>query len=85
MASIVTEHNRRADPRYAQERIGPAQQFALGLLRDPSVSLPAGAAAAEEALVIERSSTVRQALVQIRNDLSAELVSRDDEPEGSSR
>jgi superfamily II DNA or RNA helicase len=77
VASIVAEHNRRADPRFAQERIGPAQQFALGLLRDPTVSLPAGASEAEEALAVERSSTVRQALVQIRNDLTAGLVSRD--------
>lgn len=30
--------------------LGPAQRFAIDLLRDPSVTLPAGAAAAEEAL-----------------------------------
>ena len=62
VASTVEEHNRRADPRADEERIGPAQRFALDLLRDPTVLLPTGADAAEESLAVERSSTVRHAL-----------------------
>ena len=55
-ASIVEEHNRRADPRAAQDAIGPAQRFALELLRDPTVILPEGAERAADALAVERSS-----------------------------
>lgn len=78
VASIVEEHNRRADPRMGQERIGPAQQFALEILRDPAVAIPHGATEAEEALTVERSSTVRQALVGIRNEVGEAVISRDD-------
>jgi hypothetical protein len=52
----------RADPRTAQEAIGPAQRFALELLRDPSVILPEGAERAEEALSVARGTAVRRAL-----------------------
>jgi hypothetical protein len=65
-------------PRAAEERIGPAQRFALDLLRDPAVLLPAGAAEAEEALSLERSSTVRQALTTIRTLVTEGSISRDD-------
>jgi hypothetical protein len=75
--TIVDRHNRRADPRADEERIGPAQRFAVDLLRDPAVLLPPGAAAAEEALTVERSSTVRQALTRIRTDLAEGRISRD--------
>jgi superfamily II DNA or RNA helicase len=77
-ASIVQEHNRRADPRAAGERIGPAQRFAIDLLRDPAVLLPPGAAEAEEALSVERSSAVRQAIAQIRSSVSEGSISRDE-------
>jgi hypothetical protein len=76
--SIVEEHNLLADPRADAERLGPAQRFALDLLRDPVVILPAGAAEAEEALSVERSSTVRQALSGIRARLAEGSISRDD-------
>jgi superfamily II DNA or RNA helicase len=76
--SIVTEHNRRADPRADEERIGPAQRFALDLLRDPTVLLPPGANLAEEALTVERSSTVRHALTEIRSRVVQGVISRDD-------
>lgn len=82
--SVVAEHNRRADPRSAQEAIGPAQRFALKLLRDPTVILPEGAERAEEALSVDRSSAVRRALNEIaaearegritRNDAAAQIV-----------
>jgi len=78
VASIVEEHNRRVDPRADEERIGPAQRFALDLLRDPAVLLPPGAAKAEEALSVERSSAVRQALAAIRALVTEGSVSRDD-------
>lgn len=76
--SIVEEHNRRADPRADEERIGPAQRFALDLLRDPTVLLPSGAAEAEEALSVERGSTVRQALSDVRTLVAEGAVSRDE-------
>lgn len=77
-ADIVAEHNRRADPRRMQESIGPAQRFALELLRDPAVILPEGAELAEEALAVERSSAVRRALNEIRAELSEERISRNE-------
>ena len=78
VASIVDEHNRLADPRAGTERIGPAQRFALDLLRDPAVALPVGAGVAEEALVVERSSSVRQALSEVRRLLVEGHLSRDE-------
>jgi superfamily II DNA or RNA helicase len=78
VASIVAEHNGRADPRAEEERIGPAQRFAIDLLRDPSVALPRGAAEAEEALSVGRSSTVRQALSQIRSMVVEGTMSRNE-------
>jgi hypothetical protein len=76
--SIVAEHNRLADPRAEAERLGPIQRWALELLRDPAVSLPDGATRADEALSVERSSTVRKALSTIRNDLEKASISRDE-------
>lgn len=76
--SIVEEHNRRADPRTAIGAIGPVQRFALDLLRDPSVKLPPNAASADEALSVERSSTVRQALAEIRAALRDGTIGRDE-------
>jgi len=78
VTSIVAEHNRRADPRADEERIGPAQRFAIDLLRDPAVLLPPGAGAAEEALTVERSSTVRHALTEVRSLVVQGTISRDD-------
>jgi len=76
--SIVTEHNRRADPRADAEHIGPAQRFALELLRDRTVLLPPGAADAEEAVTVERSSTVRHGLTVVRGAVVEGTISRDD-------
>ena len=78
---IVSEHNRRSDPRRARESIGGAQRFALELLRDPTVILPEGADVAAEALSVERSSSVRRALNGIRAELSEERISRNDAAE----
>lgn len=80
VTSIVAEHNRRADPPPTRNASGrpPAQRFALDLLRDPTVLLPAGADAAEEALTVERSSTVRHALTEIRSRVVQGTTSRDD-------
>ncbi len=75
---IVAEHNRRADPRAAQEAIGPAQRFALELLRDPAVVLPEGAERAEAALRVERSSAVRRALNEIWTETREERISRNE-------
>jgi superfamily II DNA or RNA helicase len=78
VTSIVEEHNDRADPRAEEDRIGPAQRFAIDLLRDPAVALPSGAAEAEEALSAGRSSTVRQALSQIRSSVAEGTLSRNE-------
>jgi hypothetical protein len=76
--TIVAEHNRLADPRIESERLGPAQRWALELLRDPFVALPEGASRADEALSVERSSTVRQALSAIRSEVDAAVISRNE-------
>jgi len=76
--SIVEEHNSRTDPRAAQDAIGPAQRFALDLLRDPTVILPEGAERAADALVVERSSAVRRALNEIAAEAREERISRND-------
>jgi hypothetical protein len=76
--SVVAEHNRLADPRAEVERLGPAQRWALDLLQDPAVALPEGADRAYESLSVERSSTVRQALVTIRDQLQSGALSRED-------
>jgi len=80
-ADIVSTHNERSDPRVAREAIGPAQRFALELLRDPSVLLPAGAEGAAEALAVERSSSVRRALTEIRLDVEEERITRNEAAE----
>jgi hypothetical protein len=72
---IVETHNERADPRAAEAEIGPAQRWALTLLRDPSVILPEGAEEAAAALEVERSGAVRRALNEIRAELSEERLS----------
>jgi hypothetical protein len=77
-ASIVAEHNLRADPRAAQDAIGPAQRFALELLRDPTVILPEGAERAAEALAVERSTAVRRELNGIAAEAREERISRND-------
>lgn len=77
-ADIVAQHNRRADPRRAQEAIGPAQRFALSLLRDTRVILPEGADRAADALSVERSSGVRRALNGIRAELAEERINRNE-------
>ncbi|MEX0789800.1 MAG: hypothetical protein WD178_03400 [Actinomycetota bacterium] len=78
VGSIVEKHNRRADPRAQEEGIGPAQRFAIDLLRDPSVTLPQGASEAEEALSVGRSSTVRQALTEIKSVVIDGTISRNE-------
>ena len=75
---IVREHNALTDPRVADQRIGPAQRFALEVLRDPMIALPQGAVDADEALSVERNSTVRRALSEIAADVAAGRATRDE-------
>ena len=75
---IVREHNALTDPRAAEQRIGPAQRFALEVLRDPMIAMPAGAVEADEAMSVERSSTVRRALSEIAADVAAGRTTRDE-------
>jgi superfamily II DNA or RNA helicase len=79
--AIVEEHNRRANPRAVQEAIGPAQRFALELLRDPAVILPEGAERAEEALSVARGTAVRRVLNEIRDEVREERISRNEAAE----
>ncbi len=76
--SIVAEHNRRADPRSAEESIGPLQRFALELLRDPEVPLHTGMDEADAALSVERGSGVRRRLAEIRAEVVKAEISRSD-------
>lgn len=55
----------RRPPR-SQEAIGPKQRWALDVLRDPGVALPPGAGPASDALGVERSSAVRNALGDVQ-------------------
>lgn len=76
--SIVAEQRERADPRRATESVGPLQRFALDVLRDPAVRVPVGGSLAAEALSVERSSSVRQALADIRRAVDATEISREE-------
>ncbi|HEY6551633.1 MAG TPA: helicase-related protein [Solirubrobacterales bacterium] len=79
-ASIVEQHNKRADLRASQEQIGPRQRWALEILRDPSVSLAVASEvvdAADAALSVERSSAVRRALREVQEQLDDSQISRD--------
>src|SRR5581483_11538952 len=78
VADIVEEHNQRADPRAAREAVGPAQRWALELLRDPTVLLPEGADRADEALQVARSSSVRRRLNEIRAGVSEDRITRNE-------
>ncbi len=77
-ADIVAAHNERTDLRAVQEQIGPKQRWALEVLRDPAVALPAGADLADEALSVERSSAVRRAIGDIQDRVLAAQISRDE-------
>ena len=77
-ADIVAAHNERTDLRAVQEQIGPKQRWALEVLRDPAVALPAGADLADEALSVERSSAVRRAIGEIQDRVLAAEISRDE-------
>jgi len=74
---IVAEHNARADPAQAEDRLPPSQRFALNLLRDPSVALPPGAEEADELLAVPRDAAVKSALSDVQRDLAARALSRD--------
>lgn len=78
VASIVAAHNARANPRADEDGIGPAQRFALDLLRDPTVLLPPRADGADEALSVARSSTIRHALTDVRSQVTLGTMSRDE-------
>lgn len=77
-ADIVEAHNARADLRGQEEPVGPRQTWALEVLRDPLVALVDGAEAAEEALTVTRSSTVRRALGDVEQAVLDGVISRDE-------
>jgi hypothetical protein len=62
----------------AEQSIGPAQRFALELLRDPAVILPEGADDAAEALAVERSGRVRHELSELRAAVATGRMSRNE-------
>lgn len=69
--SIVEAHNERAGARAEQQSVGPLQRFARDLLQDPAVQLADGSGVelAYEALAIERSSSVRRSIGEIKERL----------------
>ena len=72
-ASIIEEHNDTA--RLSEKRsLGPVQRWARALLEDASVSSPASAADAYNALGAERSSLVRRDLAAIKRSLDSEFI-----------
>ncbi len=78
---IVREHNRRADPALADERLPASQRFALSVLRDPNVVLPVGAEEADELLSVPRGAVVRSSLSDVQRDLSARRISNNEAAE----
>jgi superfamily II DNA or RNA helicase len=76
-ADIVEEHNARADPALAEQRLPPSQRWALALLRDPGVTLPAGAEDADELLGVSRDAAVKTALTQLQRRVAGRALSRD--------
>jgi superfamily II DNA or RNA helicase len=77
VADIVTEHNQRADPAFTEERLPPSQRWAVSLLRDFAVALPAGAEEADDLLSVPRSAAVRTALSDIQRQVVEGHLSRD--------
>ena len=78
--SILEEHN-SPSPAVAGTSLGAIQGWALGLLDDPNVSARIAAAAAYEALSVERGAAVRQALGAIKRQLDSEAI----DPLGAAR
>lgn len=77
VASIVAEHNHRADPAAVDDPLPASQRWALALLRDPDVALPRGADDADELLSVPRPGPVRAALSELRRAVDTRELSRD--------
>jgi superfamily II DNA or RNA helicase len=77
VTSIVTEHNRRADPATVDDPLPASQRWALALIRDPDVALPPGAEEADELLSVPRPGPVRTALSDLRRAVDSRELSRD--------
>ncbi len=67
VADIVDKHNRMAESP-TEGQIGPAQAWALSVLRDPAVPLPPGAEEVARALQVGRPNPIRTALNRIKRD-----------------
>ena len=76
-ASIMTEHNADSAEK-AAESIGAIQKWALAILSDPDVAVPATASQAYEVLAVGRSQPVRRALGEIKRLLEGEQVGRNE-------
>lgn len=77
ISSIVAAHNERADPRTSEQRLRPAQRFALDLLRDPAVAQPPEAERAEEALIVDRGARIGRDLSDLRRLVQEGSISRE--------
>lgn len=75
VASIVEEHNQEALAG-SSESLGPIQQWALEVLVDPTIAVPADGAKAYEALRAGRSQPVRRALGNVKRLVDAEKITR---------
>ncbi|MYH50676.1 MAG: DUF2075 domain-containing protein [Gammaproteobacteria bacterium] len=76
-ASIITEHNADSAVK-AAESVGTIQKWALAVLSDPDVAVPASASEAYEALVVGRNQPVRRALGEIKRLLADEQIGRNE-------
>ena len=76
-ASIMAEHNADSSEK-AAESVGTIQKWALALLSDPDVAVPASASQAYEALRVGRSQPVRRALGEIKRLLEGEEIGRNE-------
>ena len=75
VGSIVAEHNAEVGSG-AAESVGPLQQWALGVLADPAVALPPGAADAYDALQVGRGQPVRRAIGDVKRRAEAGRITR---------
>ena len=74
-ASILAEHNADSAAK-ATQSVGKLQQWALTLLSDPDVAVPATASQAYEALRVGRTQPVRRALGEVKRLFDAGGIGR---------
>ena len=74
VASILDDHNDAATTAADGASVGPIQQWARRLLREPQLATSPAADEAYEVLGVERGGAVRQALGAVRRELAAKAI-----------